>query len=314
MAEPELSLELCGVYLPNPTVLAAGILGLTAGSLVRVARAGAGAVTTKSFSLKPRRGHPNPTVLDWGVGLINAIGLSNPGLIAMGKEIAQARAELAKLGVPLIASVFAESVESFAETARRATQFRPDFIELNISCPNVEDKFGQMFAADPLTAAGVTRAVKSATDIPLIVKLSPNVTHLGPIAEAVVEAGADAICAVNSLGPGMVIDIESGMPVLANRVGGVSGPAIKPIAVRCVYEICSRVDVPVIGLGGVLTGADAVEMMMAGAQAVGLGSAVYYRGVEVFGQVIRELSEFLEKRGYRSLDEVRGRALAGRNP
>jgi dihydroorotate dehydrogenase (NAD+) catalytic subunit len=232
----------------------------------------------------------------------------------MGRELVQAKAELAELGVPLIASVFAETAEGFAETASRASEYHPDFIELNISCPNVEDEFGGMFAADPVAAARVTLAVKSATDIPVVVKLSPNVTHLVPIAAAVVEAGADAICAVNSLGPGMVIDVESGLPILANRVGGISGPAMRPIAVRCVYEICSQVDVPVIGLGGVLTGADALEMVTAGAQAVGLGSAVYYRGVEVFGQVVRDLREFLEAHGYRCLDEIRGRAQGRREP
>ncbi|MFB0546409.1 MAG: dihydroorotate dehydrogenase, partial [Anaerolineae bacterium] len=253
-APPDLSIELCGVRLPNPLILAAGILGTSAELLERVARNGAGAVTSKSCGPRPRKGHPNPTVLDWGHGLINAVGLANPGVEEEVVILAAARRRLDPLGVPLIASIFAETVESFAAVARRVSEAEPHFIEVNISCPNVAAEFGRPFAAAPESAAEVTSAVKGATHLPVIVKLSPNVTDILAIARAVEEAGADAIAAINTVGPGMVIDIHCGKPILTNRVGGLSGPAIKPIAVRCVYEICQSVKVPVIGIGGVTHG------------------------------------------------------------
>jgi len=309
LATVDLAVEICGVKLSNPTVLASGIVGLSGGLLVRAARSGAGAVTTKSCGLEPRQGYPNPAVLDWGGGLINAVGLSNPGVEAMREEIAWAKARLAPLGVPVIASIFAETVQGFGIVAREVSQAQPDLIEVNISCPNVEAEFGEMFAAQPESASQVTRAVKANAAIPVIVKLSPNVPDIAAIACAVEAAGADAISAVNTFGPGMVIDLETGRPVLANRVGGVSGPAIRPIAIRCVYEICAQVRIPVIGLGGVSTGRDLAEMVMAGASAVGIGSAVHRRGLTVFREVCRELTDFMQEHGYKSLWDFRGMAL-----
>jgi len=304
--EPDLSVELCGIRLRNPLILASGILGTGPDLLVRVARAGAGAVTTKSCSLKPRKGHPNPTVLDWGHGLINAVGLANPGLEEMSRIIAQAKELLKPLGVPLIASIFGGKTEEFAALARKLNSL-PDFIEVNISCPNVEAEMGRPFATDARMAAQVTAAVREASQVPVIVKLSPNVTDIAYIARAVEEAGADAISAINTVS-GMVIDIHSGRPVLANRIGGISGPAIKPIALRCIYEITRVVKVPVIGIGGVTSGKDALEMIMAGATAVGIGSAVYYRGVEAFGQIAGEMRDLMAELGYETLAEVRGLA------
>jgi dihydroorotate dehydrogenase (NAD+) catalytic subunit len=307
MTQPELAVDLCGVRLSNPLILAAGILGTGAGLLERVATAGAGAVTAKSCGPEPRAGHPNPTVLDWGHGLINAIGLANPGVEEMAAILKDTKGRLQPLGVPLIASIFAETMEGFAEVARRVSKAEPDFVEVNISCPNVAAEFGRPFAADPDSAAAVTRAVKGATHLPVIVKLSPNVTDIAKIARAVEAAGADAIAAINTVA-GMVIDVHSGRPILANRLGGISGPAIKPIAVRCVYEICQAVRIPVIGIGGVATGLDTAEMIMAGATAVGIGSAVYYRGVEVFGEILGEMSSFMAEQGYESLADFRGMA------
>jgi dihydroorotate dehydrogenase (NAD+) catalytic subunit len=246
-------------------------------------------------------------VLDWGHGLINAIGLANPGVEEMTAILKDAKGRLEPLGVPLIASIFAETVEGFAQVARRVSEAEPDFIEVNISCPNVAAEFGQPFAADLDSAAAVTRAVKRATHLPVIVKLSPNVTDIAAIARAVEDAGADAIAAINTV-DGMVIDVESGQPILANRVGGLSGPAIKPIAVRCVYEISQAVRIPVIGVGGVTTGLDAVEMIMAGATAVGVGSAVYYRGVNAFGEIAQEMTSFMVEHSYKTLADFRGMA------
>lgn len=313
MTQPELAVDLCGVRLSNPLILAAGILGTGAELLERVARAGAGAVTAKSCGLEPRAGHPNPTVLDWGHGLINAIGLANPGVEEMAAILKDAKGRLEPLGVPLIASIFAETVEGFAEVARRVSKAEPDFIEVNISCPNVAAEFGRPFAADPDSAAAVTKAVKGATHLPVIVKLSPNVTDIATIAGAVEAAGADAIAAINTVA-GMVIDVDCGQPILANRVGGLSGPAIRPIAVRCVYEIYQAVDIPIIGLGGVVDGRDAVEMIMAGATAVGVGSAVYYRGVDAFGEMAQEIVSFTIEHGHKTLADLRGMACPHPGP
>jgi dihydroorotate dehydrogenase (NAD+) catalytic subunit len=305
MPERDLCIDLCGVRLPNPTVLASGVLGLSHDVLARVGRSGAGAVTTKSCSLKPRPGYHNPTVLDWGPGLINAVGLSNPGVEVMVEEIQAAKKQLAPLDVPIIASIFADTMYDFGPTARFIADGEPDLIEVNISCPNLDDQYLQMFAADPYVAAQVTRRVKRETDIPVLVKLSPNVTDIVKIAKAVVEAGADGITAINSLGPGLILDIETGRPVLAHGTGGVSGPAIRPIAVRCVRDICQAVDVPVVATGGVTTGRDVVEMLMVGATAVSIGSAIHFRGLEVFRETCEELADFMERHDYDDLPALR---------
>jgi dihydroorotate dehydrogenase (NAD+) catalytic subunit len=306
---PDLSVDLCGIHLPNPTVLASGILGLSHAVLTRVARCGAGAVTTKSCSLKPRSGYPNPTILDWGPGLINAVGLSNPGVEVMVEEILDAKQQLTPLGVPVIASIFADTIYDFGTIARFIAEAKPDLIEINVSCPNLDARYQQMFAADPYVAAQVTRRVKENTDTPVLVKLSPNVTNIAEIAEEVVEAGANGITAINSLGPGLILDIETMRPVLAHGAGGVSGPAIRPIAVRCVHDICRAVDVPVVATGGVTTGRDVVEMILVGATAVGIGSAVRFRGIGVFRQVCEELRRYMEQHGHSDLTSLRGSAL-----
>ena len=305
----DIATVLCGVRLPNPTVLTSGILGLSHEIMVRVARAGTGGVTTKSCSLKPRPGYSNPTILDWGPGLINAVGLSNPGVEVMVEEIRAAKEKLAPLGVPVIASIFAETIYDFGTIARFISEAEPDLIEINISCPNIDDRYQQMFAADPYVVAQVTRRVKQNTDVPVLVKLSPNVTDIVKIARTAVEAGADGLTAINSLGPGLILDVDTCRPVLAHGTGGVSGPAMRPIAVRCVRDICQAVDVPVIAVGGVTTGRDVVEMILVGATAVGIGSAVHYRGMGVFREVCQELRDYMAQHGHTELEEFRGRAI-----
>jgi dihydroorotate dehydrogenase (NAD+) catalytic subunit len=305
----DLSVSILGLTFPNPLVLAAGILGTEAALMERVARCGAGGITSKSCGPEPRSGHPNPTVLPWGPGLINAVGLANPGVEAEVDILREAKARLAPLGVPLIASIFGHTIIEFAQVARRISDANPDLIEVNISCPNVQAEFGRPFALDAQAAAAVTRAVREATGVPIAVKLSPNTPDLVLIARSAVEAGADALTAVNTLGPGMVIDLESGQPILANRVGGVSGPAMRPIAVRCVYELFRALgagEVPIIGTGGVSSGRDALEMIMAGATLVGVGSAVYQRGPEVFATIREEMTEWMEAHGVQTLNEIRG--------
>lgn len=300
-----LSTKLGKITLKNPLILGSGILGVTGASLVNVAKNGAAGVTTKSISMNPREGHPNPTVLVYSEGLINAVGLSNEGVEKSIEEIKYARDHSDAV---IIASIVGFSIEEFGRIAKEISKANPHMIELNLSCPNVEDEHGKPYATDAKLAAAAVHEVKKNTKLPIIAKLSPNVNNIAEIAQAVEKAGADAICAINTVGPGMVININAAKPVLANKAGGVSGPAIKPIAVRCVYDIYKAVNIPIIGIGGITTGEDAVEMMMAGASAVGIGSAVYYRGIEVFDKINSEIQEFMKKHGYKSISEIIGKA------
>ena len=294
------SVTFLGKHLKNPLVLASGILGNNAGILERVHKAGCGLVTMKSIGPGPRDGHNNPTVIDLGFGMINAVGLPTPGYDHMDAEW-QA---LADRTFPLNASIYGGSVEEFVQVARFVSEQGPEFIEINISCPN-SDRHGMLFGVDEKAAFAVTDAVKRVIAVPLIAKLTPAAPDIGKIARACEDAGADAICAINTAGPGMIIDIEAQMPVLAFKKGGLSGPMIKPVAVRCVYDIYRAVSIPIIGLGGVTTGEDAVEMFMAGATLVGMGSAVRYRGIEVFDQVNRELADWLTDH-HTTRDEIIG--------
>jgi dihydroorotate dehydrogenase (NAD+) catalytic subunit len=303
----DLSCRVAGVLLSNPLVLASGIWGTSPALLERAARTGAGAVTAKTCTPAARRGHKNPTAMDWGYGLINAMGLPNPGVEEELRLLEEAVRRLAPLGVPLIASISADTAEDFGRSAAIVAQAGPALIEVNISCPNLGSEQCEMFAASAAAAAEVTRSVKSATSIPCIVKLAPNVPDIGAIGRAVAAAGADAITAINTM-PGMLVDAETGTPILANRSGGISGPALKPIALRCVYEIASVVSVPLIGTGGVLSGLDAVEMVSAGATCVGVGSAVFYRGENAFTLIHDELVRWMGDHGCKCLEEIRGRA------
>lgn len=298
-----MSAELAGVKLRNPTVLASGIRGVTGSSLSYIAKAGAGAVTTKSISLKERKGHPTPVIATYSQGMVNAVGLSNPGAEDSLEEIEYA---VKKAGVPVIASIFASTITEFGKVAEIVSKAKPHLIEVNISCPNVDDEFGRPFACDPGIAAVVTKKVKKVSKAPVFIKLSPNVFNFGKIAQAVQKEGADGITAINTVGPGMLINIEAAKPILSNKVGGVSGPAIKPIAVKCIYEAYKASKLPIIGTGGATTGRDAIEMIMAGASAVGIGTAVYYRGPYVFSAVQKEMQEFMDKEGYSSIKEMRG--------
>lgn len=304
MLSQDLSVKLGKLKLKNPLVLASGIMGTSPELLHRIALSEAGAVTAKSCGPQPREGHPNPVMVDWGYGLLNAIGLTNPGVEEEVILLREAHALLKPLDVPLIASIFAGTVEEFAEVASVVARAEPDLIEINISCPNVHDDFGLPFAADCQSAASVTKAVKQRVpEIPIAVKLAPNVPDIGRIASSVVEAGADMITAINTM-PGMAIDIDAAHPVLHNRTGGISGPALKPIAVRCISEIAHYVDVPIIGTGGVMNGRDAIELLMAGASAIGVGSALWYRGPDAFSLIRDEMVAFMESKGILSITDL----------
>lgn len=292
--------EFLGTPLTTPLVLASGVLGNNKAILERVHENGCGLVTMKSIGPAPRDGHKNPTVIDLGQGMINAVGLPTPGYLNMATEWA----ELKERDFPVNASIYGGSVEEFVEVAKFVSDQGPDFIELNISCPN-SDQHGMIFGVNALSSHEVVSAVKKVIDVPLIAKLTPAAPDIGAIAKACEEGGADAICAINTAGPGMVIDIESRMPILAFKKGGLSGPMIKPIAVRCVYDIYKAVSIPIIGLGGISTGEDAVEIIMAGASLVGMGSAVRYRGITVFNQVNKELDKWLLEHNT-TIDQIRG--------
>ena len=301
-----LAVQIAGIALESPLVLASGVLGTTAASLRRVAQAGVGAVTTKSCSLAARPGHPAPCVLPWPGGLLNAVGLSNPGVEAELEELAEYRRTCA---APLFVSIFGGSADEFGQLARRVAAAKPDLIEVNVSCPNVESEFGAPFAADPEACRRVVRAVKeNAGDVPVSIKLSAQCASLARMAVVCRQYGADAITAINTVGPGMWIDVGTGRPALSNTVGGVSGPAILPIAVRAVHEIRKAVDLPIIGTGGVSCAEDALQLIMAGADAVGVGSGVYAGGVDLFGEINRGLAAFLKERGFDSLAQVKGLA------
>jgi dihydroorotate dehydrogenase (NAD+) catalytic subunit len=302
---PDLTTRLGPLTLRSPLVLAASPWGAEA---VRLADSGIGALTMNSVGPSPRTGHPEPTIHDWGEGLINAVGLANPGAEAAVEGLRALKDDLDRQGVVLIPSIFAETADRYYDVARVIARLEPQIVEVNISCPNVEEEFGTPFATQCAPAAAATAAARAALACPISVKLAPNVPNLVQIAEGVVRAGADMLTVSNTM-PGMVIDIEARRPALSNRTGGVSGAALRPIAVRMVYELHEALpEVPVIGTGGVLHGRDAVEMFMAGATAVGLATVAHRYGAAGLRRVLTELDEWMAAHGVRTLEEIRGAA------
>ncbi len=281
-------------------MLASGILGLSAESLSNVVMGGAGAITTKSVGLKPRNGYANPTVVQTGCGLINAMGLPNPGISEFVKEIREAKS----FGVPVIVSVYGLSAEEYATVTKKAVDAGADAVELNVSCPHVEET-GSEIGQNPEILAEVVRKVKASVEKPVFVKLSPNVTNIAEIAEVAAKAGANALTAINTV-KAMVIDTETTVPILSNKTGGLSGPAIKPVAVKCVYEIYERVKVPIIGCGGITNWRDAVEFLLAGATAVQIGTAIALKGPNVFKKVTRGIDAYLKRKDFKSVNEIVG--------
>lgn len=298
MVEVNTKIEIAGLRMGNPVMLAAGVLGVTGFSLKRVAEAGAGAVVTKSIGPRPCEGHPNPTITETNCGLLNAMGLPNPGVEEFKREIKIAK----EGGVPVIASIFGASKEEFAYVGSMMEQAGADALELNVSCPHAEVvALGQ----SPDLTSDVVETVKKDINIPVFVKLTPNVTDIATVAQRAEEAGADAITCINTL-RAMAIDVETGRPILANKVGGLSGPAIKPVAVRCVFEVSEEVDIPVIGCGGITYWQDAVEFMLAGASAIQIGTAIAFRGLNVFREIMDGIQTYLMKKGHRSVKEIVG--------
>lgn len=292
---------LTGLELKNPTILAAGILGTTGASLCRVAReGGAGAVVTKSIGPMPKTGHPNPSMVRLDCGFLNAMGLPNPSYPGFLQELEIAKKDS---GVPVIASIFGGTVAEFTEVAEGLLPGKPDVFELNVSCPHAEG-YGAAVGTNPCLVEAITAAVKDVVNVPVWVKLTPNVSDITCVGTAAESGGADAVVAINTL-KGMAIDIESGYPVLGNRSGGLSGKAVKPVAVKCVYDLYTALEIPIIGVGGVSSWQDAVEMMMVGASAVQIGSAVYDR-VDIFSEISIGIEAFLQRKGYSNVKRLIG--------
>jgi dihydroorotate dehydrogenase (NAD+) catalytic subunit len=301
LKENSLNINLASLKLSNPTMLASGILGYTAETFKNIADGGAGAIVTKSVGLKLRSGYANPTVVQTDCGLINAMGLPNPGIEEFAKEISEAKNVL---DIPLIVSVYGFTAEEYATVAFKAVKAGADAVELNVSCPHVRET-GSEIGQNLEVLKEVVKNVKSAVQKPVFVKLSPNVTNIAEVAKAAVDAGADAITAINTV-KAMAIDTETAKPILSNKVGGLSGPAIKPIALRCVYEIYERVKVPIIGCGGITNWRDAVEFLLAGASALQIGTAIATKGPDIFKAITRGINAYLKRKDFRSVNEIVG--------
>ncbi len=300
---PMLATDFLGIHLKNPLVLAAGLLGTNASILKRVAASGAGAVTMKSIGPKPRAGNPNPTIISFGDVVMNAVGLPSPGYMNLDREWEG----LKGIKVPLFASFYAGSVGEFAEVAEAIVPHKPALLDVNIGCPNTKSH-GAIFGKDPKVAAKVVTAVKEVSGkIPVMPKLPPSDNAL-EVAKACVDAGADAIAGFNTWGPGMVIDINTRKKVLGFGTGGVSGPAIRPLMVKKIYDLYEAVDVPVVAVGGITTGRDAIEAIMAGASMVEIGSGTIYRGMDVFAKVAAEMESWMRENDVKSIKELVGSA------
>lgn len=293
-----------GMKLKNPTILASGILGVTKASLRNVIKNGAGAVTIKSISKDPREGHNSPILITYEGGMMNAVGYSNPGIDEAKKEFS----DLKEVEGPVFASIIGTVPEDFAFMAKNFLSKEFSAVEVPLSCPHTPG-FGTLAGqGTPEATFEITKAVKDNTNLPVIIKLSPNIPNLVEVAKAAEKAGADALNMGNTHGPGMVINIETKQPVMDFKVGGISGPAIRPVTVRCVYDLYKTVKIPIIGCGGVTIWRDAIEMMMAGASAIGIGSAVYYQGIDVFSKITKGMEEFMKKEGYSDVKELIGAA------
>ena len=301
MKHAGLSIDLAGLHFGNPTMLASGILGYSAQTFESIVKGGAGGVVTKSVCLKPREGYANPTVVQASCGLINAMGLPNPGIEDFADEIRKAKSVL---NVPVIVSVFGFSTEEYAAVAKRATSAGADALELNVSCPHVKET-GSEIGQNPKLLANVVRTVKASTGRPVLVKLSPNVTNIVDCARVAEDAGADAVTVMNTV-KAMAIDVETTLPILANRVGGLSGPAVKPIALRHVFDVYEEVGIPIVGCGGISGWRDAVEFLLAGASAVQVGTAIAVEGPRVFRHITRGIGVYLRRKNVGCVNDIVG--------
>jgi dihydroorotate dehydrogenase (NAD+) catalytic subunit len=298
-----LNVELPGLKLKNPIMPASGCFGFGKEYSQFYDLSVLGAIMIKATTVEPRFGNPTPRVAETSAGMLNAIGLQNPGL---DKVMSEELLRLENYDVPIIANVAGTTEEDYIEVAHRISK-APNVhaLELNISCPNVK-KGGITFGTVPEIAKQLTYKVKQVSEVPVYVKLSPNVTDIVEMAEAVEAGGADGLTMINTL-VGMRLDLKTGRPILANRTGGLSGPAIKPVAIRMIYEVSQVVNIPIIGMGGIESAQDVVEFFYAGASAVAVGTANFVDPF-VCPTIIDELPKLLEKLGYEHISECQGRS------
>ena len=299
--KPDLRVRIGGLELQNPVMTASGTFGYGEefGDLVNLQRLGG--IVAKGISLKPRPGNPPPRVVETSCGMLNAIGLENVGV---ERFISEKMAFLRQAGTAVVVNILGDTVDDYSELAARLNGVEGlGAIEVNISCPNVR-KGGVAFGSQPKMARAVTEAVRKQTSLPVIVKLSPNVTDITEIARGVEDSGADAVSLINTL-LGMAIDSKARRPRLANIVGGLSGPAIKPVALRMVWQVASAVRIPVIGIGGITTAEDAVEFLLAGATAVQVGTANFVnpRAAE---EIVTGLADYLQEQKMESVLDLIG--------
>jgi dihydroorotate dehydrogenase (NAD+) catalytic subunit len=304
-----LEVDLNGVRFPTPILGASGCFGSGVEMTEAIDLRRVGGIITKSVTLKPRRGNPTPRMAETPSGMLNSIGLQNPGIEGF---IAKDAVFLQRVPVPVVVSIAGKSVEEYVTVTRRVNEL-PNIaaIEANISCPNVERR-NQVFACHPDQAAEVVGAVSRMSSLPVFAKLTPDVTDIVEVADACVRAGAHGISLINTL-LGMAIDVDTGRPRLGSSMGGLSGPAIRPVAVRAVYQVAQAMpDVPIIGMGGVTSGRDAAELIMAGAWAVAVGTANFWNPHATI-EIAQQLAEILASKAMRSPAELRGKVIGG-NP
>ncbi len=299
--KPSLSTSIGPIKLERPTMLASGILGISLDVFNRLYRAGVGAVVTKSLSKEPWEGYPNPTIFSVkGGGWLNAVGLSNPGAEYFAKMIPSDNK------IPIIVSLVGSIEEDFEFMIKKFSNSQILGYELNLSCPHVA-KVGLEVGDDPELVKKIVKKVKTTTNLPIIAKVGLGTTHYLDTVKAACEAGIDAITAINTL-RAMAIDVETERPILSNKIGGLSGSPIKPIAVRCVYEISKQYEIPIIGCGGISDWEDAVEFILAGASAVQIGSAVGDNWIQVFDEINKGILHYMEKKKFTNIQEMVGRS------
>lgn len=298
-----LQTDILGMKLETPFLLASGILDQTSKSMKKLLELGMGGVVTKSIGSNPRRGHPNPTMVELETGLLNAMGLPNPGIDKYLDELKDLRSSIGDK--PIIGSVYASTTEEFAELSQKMEKGDVDAVELNLSCPHAEG-YGASIASDLELVGEVMISVKDEVDIPVLAKLPPA-AQIAETASVSEKAGADAVVAINTV-KSMAINFETREPILGNEVGGYSGKGIKPIGLRCVYEIYEEVDIPIIGCGGITTGRDALEYILAGASALQMGSSIYYRGKDAAQKICIEMDELMEKEEIDNIKDIIGKA------
>ena len=295
-----LSVDIAGVTMKNPVTTGSGTFGSGEEFSEFVDLSKLGAVTTKGVANVPWPGNPTPRVAEVYGGMLNAIGLQNPGIdVFVERDVPY----LKKAGATIIVNVCGKSEKDYVEVVERLSDEPVDLLEINVSCPNVKEG-GIAFGQDPKALYEITKAVKAKAKQPIIMKLSPNVTDITEMAKAAVDAGSDALSLINTL-TGMKIDIERRDFVLANKTGGMSGPAIKPVAVRMVYQVANAVDVPIIGMGGIATAEDALEFIMAGATAVSVGTANFINPATTL-EVVDGIKAYMERHQIKDINELIG--------